>query len=313
MATITVMQLSATFVIVTAAMALTGVFPLHVAALLGAIATATSPTATVTIVRDLKARGSFIDHLYGAIPLDDAGCLVLFAMVTAFSGGFLAPEDFTVPESLLHFGREMAGSLVLGLATGFAMKRTTIGGEDSNSVYIISLGLICLMTALASTFELSPLLAGMSAGAVMANSPKRGVNVINSLDRLSPPLYAVFFAIAGSELDFTVFRDRALLLVGVLYILTRAIGKYGGVWSGAVLSRSGKKVRNYLGLAMMPHSGVTIGLILYIQASPPSVIGSDLSALMVNIVLMSVFINELVGPLLSKFAIRRGSETCSPG
>lgn len=313
MATITVFQLAVTLLLVTVALLATGLLPLPVALLLGAIATSTSPASTVTIARDLKARGSFIDHLYGAIPLDDAGCLFLFALVAAFSGGFLMPVDSSVPQSILFFLKEAAGSLLLGLATGAAIRKSTPAAEGSNSVYIVSLGLICLMTALASSFELSPLLSGMAAGAVIANSPGKGRNVIDSLDRLSPPLYAVFFAIAGSELDFTVFGQGSVLLLGITYILARAAGKYGGVWLGAVLSRSNRNVRNYLGLAMMPHSGVTIGLLLYIQAQAIDPGAADFPPVMVNIVLMAVFVNELAGPLLSKYAIQRGSMPAQAG
>lgn len=309
MATITVMQIGMTFALVTAALALTGAVPLPVAALLGAIATATSPTATVTIVRDMRARGSFIDHLYGAIPLDDAGCLFLFAVVTAVSADLLAPGGATFSGAMLLFTRETAGSLILGLMTGALIKRSTGGREGPNSVYIVSLGLICLMTALAASFHLSPLLSGMAAGAVMANSPGQGRKVIDSLDRLSPPLYAVFFAIAGSELDFSVFREENAVVLGLLYIVARGAGKYGGVWLGSLLARSGRKVRNYLGLAMMPHSGVTIGLLLYIQTQFPG--GADYSALMINVVLMGVFVNEIAGPMLSRFAVVRGCEDCA--
>ncbi|MFO7626975.1 MAG: cation:proton antiporter [Candidatus Fermentibacteraceae bacterium] len=313
MAAITVMQLSVTFLLVSVALFASGLIPLPVALLLGAIATSTSPTSTVTIARDLKARGSFIDHLYGAIPLDDAGCLLLFALVAAFSGGFLMPVDSSVPQSILFFLKEAAGSLVLGLATGAAIRKSAAVAQGSNSVYIVSLGLICLMTALASSFELSPLLSGMAAGAVIANSPGKGRNVIDSLDRLSPPLYAVFFAIAGSELDFAVFGQGSVLVLGIVYILTRAAGKYGGVWLGAVLSRSGRNVRNYLGLAMMPHSGVTIGLLLYVQAQSIHPGAAGFPPLMVNIVLMAVFVNELAGPLLSRYAILRGSKPAPAG
>jgi Kef-type K+ transport system membrane component KefB len=316
MATITVMQLGATFLLVSIALFASGLLPLSVALLLGAIATSTSPTSTVTIARGLKARGSFIDHLYGAIPLDDAGCLFLFALVAAFSGGFLMPVDSSVPQSILFFLREAVGSMLLGLATGAAIRKSTPAAEGPNSVYIVSLGLICLMTALASSFELSPLLSGMAAGAVIANSPGKGRHVIDSLDRLSPPLYAVFFAIAGSELDFSVFGQGSVLLLGIIYILTRAAGKYGGVWLGAVLSRSGRNVRNYLGLAMMPHSGVTIGLLLYIQAQAVNPGAAGFPPVMVNIVLMGVFVNELAGPLLSRYAIMKGStpaQAAQPG
>ncbi len=174
MAAITTLQLTATFFITTFALVLFRIMPLHTAAILGAIATATSPTATVTIVRDLRVKGSFIDHLYGAIPLDDAGCILLFAVVIAVTAGFLQPGEASVLESVLHFAGELAGSLILGLATGLALRKSSSGKDNINSIYIISLGLLCLMTAIAAAFHLSPLLAGMAAGAVMANSPKGG-------------------------------------------------------------------------------------------------------------------------------------------
>lgn len=306
-AAITVMQLGVTLLSVSLALHATGLVPLPVALLLGAIATSTSPTATVTIARGMRAGGAFIDHLFGAIPLDDAGCMLLFALVAAFSGGFLMPVESSVPMSVLFFLREAVGSLVLGLATGAAIRRGAAAAGGPNSVYIVSLGLICLMTALASAFELSPLLSGMAAGAVIANSRDRGRNVIDSLDRLSPPLYAVFFAIAGSELDFPVFGRGSTLLLGGIYIIARASGKYFGVWLGALLARTGIGVRRYLGLAMMPHSGVTIGLLLYVQAQAMHPGAADFPPMMVNIVLMAVFVNELAGPPLSRFAILRGS------
>jgi Kef-type K+ transport system membrane component KefB len=308
MATITSSQLVVTFLMAFAGLSLTGMIPSGAAALLAAIATATSPTATVAIVRDLKARGEFIDHLYGAIPLDDAGCILIFASVVAFSAGFTDMGSGSVPEAIVHFSVEMAGSVILGLLTGMLIRRTTGRRENRNSVYIISLGLVCLMTALARSFHLSPLLAGISAGAVIANSHMRGRNVIEGLERLSPPLYAVFFAIAGTELDPAIFGELRVVVLGGVYIIARAAGKYSGVWLGAALSRSHSEIRRYLGLAMLPHSGVTVGLLLYLQSSRSSVLlGDEITALVVSIVLMSVFINELLGPVLSRYAIIRGT------
>lgn len=304
MAAITTLQLTATFFITTFALVLFRIMPLHTAAILGAIATATSPTATVTIVRDLRVKGSFIDHLYGAIPLDDAGCILLFAVVIAVTAGFLQPGEASVLESVLHFAGELAGSLILGLATGLALRKSSSGKDNINSIYIISLGLLCLMTAIAAAFHLSPLLAGMAAGAVMANSPKGGKRVIESLEMLAPPLYAVFFAIAGAELELGVLGDRTVLLTGGLYILSRAVGKYFGVWLGAVISGTEGEIRKYLGLAMLPHSGVTIGLLLYVQTSESFAGHSGhLAPLVVSVVLMSVLVNELIGPVLSRYAI----------
>lgn len=310
MVTITVFQLFGTFLLVFAALAAVGILPLQASMVLAAIATATSPTATVAIVRNLRARGDFIDHLYGAIPLDDAGCIFLFAAVAAYFSGFVSTGAGSVPESVVHFSTEIAGSAVLGIAAGLLVRRAASRRESSNSVYIVSLGVVCMMTALAGAFHLSPLLAGMTAGAVVATSRTLGRNVIEGLERLSPPLYAVFFAVAGTELDPGVFGHMPVVALGAIYIVARAAGKYSGVWLGAKVAGSEVGIRRYLGLAMMPHSGISVGLLLYVQSSPAfRAMGHGVTSMVVSVVLMSVFVNELVGPVLSKLAVSRGSST----
>lgn len=304
---ITAFQMFLTFGMVTAVLWFTGLLPLSAAALLGAIASATAPAATVAIVRDLKARGPFIDHLYGVVALDDAGCVLLFSLVAAFAGASLGGGETGVWHSVLHAGKEIGGSLLLGGITGWLIHFFTAGRGRSNEVYIVSLGLICLLTAIATTFNLSPLLAGMTAGAVLANLGKGAFRVITSLEQLSPPLYAVFFAIAGTELTFNVFTQGPVLIMGVLFILTRAAGKYYGVWIGAKAAGSSPLIRKYLGLAMLPQAGVAIGLALYIQAAPFFVGHEALASTIVSIVLMSVFVNELAGPPISKHAVVRGA------
>ncbi|MCP4646345.1 MAG: hypothetical protein GY852_01250, partial [bacterium] len=260
---ITAFQMFLSFGMVTAVLWLTGLVPLSAAALLGAVASATAPAATVAIVRDLKARGPFIDHLYGVVALDDAGCVLLFSLVAAFAGASLGGGETGILHSVLHAGKEIGGSLLLGGITGWLIHVFTAGRGRSNEVYIVSLGMICLLTAVATTFNLSPLLAGMTAGAILANLGRGAFRVITSLEQLSPPLYAVFFAIAGTELSFSVFSQGPVLLMGVLFILTRAAGKYYGVWIGAHTAGSSPLIKKYLGLSMLPQAGVAIGLALY--------------------------------------------------
>jgi len=304
---ITFIQLFATFLVVTAALYLPGFLPLQAAALMGAIASATAPAATVAIVRDLKARGPFIDHLYGVVALDDAGCVLLFSAVAAFSGTSLGSTEASLPVSVLIALGEILVSVFLGVLIGALIHGLTRKLERNNEIFIISLGLICIMTAVATSLHLSPLLAGMAAGAVMANYSRKSVRILTSLDSLSPPLYAAFFAIAGTELDFSVFSSGPVLLMGLVFIAARAAGKYGGVYAGATIARSDGLIRNYLGLAMLPQAGVAIGLALFIETSPFLQGLGDLSRIMVNMTLMSVFFNELAGPPVSKYAVIRGA------
>lgn len=304
---ITLVQMLLSFGAVTAVLWLTGLMPLAAAALLGAVASATAPAATVAIVRDLKARGPFVDHLYGVVALDDAGSVLLFSVVAAFAGASFGGGEASILHSVMHAVREIGGSVILGGATGWLIHVATSGRGRTNEVYIVSLGLIFLLTAVATTFGLSALLAGMTAGAVLANMGRGAFRVITSLEQLAPPLYATFFAIAGTELSFSIFSTGRVILMGILYIVARAAGKYYGVWGGARLARSNPLIRKYLGLAMLPQAGVAIGLALYIQAAPFFAGHEELAATMVSIVLMSVFVNELAGPPISKFAVVRGA------
>lgn len=304
---ITAAQMFLSFASVTLLLWLTGLMPLEAAALLGAVASATAPAATVAIVRDLKARGPFIDHLYGVVALDDAGCVLLFSVVAAFAGGSLGGAETSIGHSVLHAVKEIGGSLMLGGITGWLIHVFTVNRGRANEVYIVSLGMICLLTAIATTFGFSPLLAGMTAGAVLANMGGGAFRIIASLEQLSPPLYATFFAIAGTELSFGAFSRGPILLMGAVFIFARALGKYFGVWTGAAVANSHTLIKKYLGLAMLPQAGVAIGLALYIQAAPFFAGSQELASTMVSIVLMSVFVNELTGPPISKFAVIRGA------
>ena len=126
---------------------------------------------------------------------------------------------------------------------------------------------------------------------------------------MTTPLYAIFFAIAGAELNITVFADPVILLAGFVYITLRFVGKYFGIFISGTALKVDKKIRNYLGLSLLPQAGVAIGLMLFVQASPivqqASAEVQNKIAQMTNIILMSVFINEIIGPPLSKFSIMK--------
>lgn len=307
---ITLVQIGATFTAVTLALSALGMQP-AAAAIMGAIASATAPAATVAVVRDLKARGSFVDHLYGVVALDDAGCVLLFSAVFAIAGSSLGGTEAHLGQALLHGLGEIAFSLGLGAAAGWLMHLLTRKVNRDNEIFIVSLGIVCLLSAMSNQLGLSPLLSSMTAGMVMANISRKSHRVLSTLEGLSPPLYAAFFAIAGTELTLGVFTEAGVLLLGVAFVISRAAGKYGGVFMGAAIAGSDRLVRRYLGFAMLPQAGVAIGLVLFLQAVPffqstdPAL--QALSHTMVSIVLFSVFINELAGPPVSKFAVVRGA------
>ncbi len=309
----TVFQLLLSFGMVTLGLVLFRM-ELPFALMLGAIASATAPAATVAIVQSLGARGLFVDYLYGIVALDDAGCVILFGVIFAFTSTMLGSTAVTINQGqiILHAFREVGLSLVLGAASGAAIHYLTIKKQNTNEIMIVSLGAIFLTIAAAIILHLSPLLTNMTAGAVLINLSARNHRIFRILEPLIPTMYALFFLLAGTELKPAILADPKILLYGGIYILFRAIGKYSGVFIGGLAARVQPRIRNYLGFSMLPQAGVAIGLVLTIQASPMvralALERMTVVLTMVNIVLFSVFINELIGPPLSRMALIRGND-----
>lgn len=320
---ITVVQIVLTFAAVSIGLVVFKM-PLPFALLLGAIASATAPAATVAIVQSLRAHGVFVDYLYGVVALDDAGCVILFSVVFAIASGMLlgdtAAAEAVGHAVVNHGGASVIGhallevllSIAAGLISGVVVHFSTWKKQNNNEIMIITIGIVFLFTAMAVIFRLSPLLTNMAAGAVIINFSPKNHRIFRSLEPFTPPIYALFFVIAGTELNPAVLIQKDILIFGIVYILLRAIGKYGGVYIGCRVSKVKGIITKHLGLCMLPQAGVAIGLVLMIQASP---LMHQLSAeqilmvdRMVNIVLLSVFVNELVGPPVSRYAIIKGNE-----
>lgn len=307
---ITLIQIVATFLAVAIALVAFRM-PLPFALLLGAIASATAPAATVAIVQSLRARGKFVDYLYGVVALDDAGAVILFGVVFAVASGMLGDAKSHGIDLVLHAVSEVAISLAVGAGSGLVVHLLTRRRGNGNEVLIIVLGILFISTGLAIVFKLSPLLTNMAAGAVIINLAPQNHRIFRFLEPFTPPIYALFFVIAGTELNPSILADSTILILGLVYIVARAIGKYGGVYLGSTLSKVEPEIRNNLGICMLPQAGVAIGLVLLIQSSPllaglPAA-QQTIVETMVNIILLSVFVNEIVGPPLSRGAIIRGN------
>ena len=303
---ITLAQIILTFLLVSFGLLLLGLSS-YIAFLLGAISAATAPAATVVIVEKLKAKGKYVDYLYGIVALDDAGTVILFSIAFAISASIIGGTDLHLSHALIHAFKEIIYSLIIGVLAGVAIHFTTIRKRNLNEIKILALGFIFLSTSIAISLNLSPLISNMTLGMLLVNLNKKNVRILFALEPLTPPLYAVFFAIAGTELSINIFADKGILMAGILFIILRAIGKYFGVFLSCWAVGLHKNIRNYLGLSMLPQAGVAIGLVLFVQASPV-VSGAAIEiqneiGKMINIILMSVFFNEIVGPPLSKLAI----------
>ena len=289
--------------------------PFSYALLLGAIAAATAPAATVVIVRELRARGEFIDYLFGVVAFDDAVSVLLFSVAFAVVGPLLAGAAGAGASILAGFGHALAEiglSAVAGALAAMAIHFAAGARKRDSEVLLITLGVLFLLTALVTLLELSALIANMFAGFMLVNMALRNRRIFAALEPLTPPIFALFFILAGAELDIGVVSKGIVVLIGLVYLTVRFGGKVAGVTLGALLVRAPANVRRYLSFCLFPQAGVAIGLALVVQSStlftaaPEAV--REMLRLLTNVVLFSVFVNELIGPLISRFGIVRGAE-----
>lgn len=278
---------------------------------LGAIASATAPAATLMVVNQYKAKGPLTDLLLPIVALDDAVGLIIFAVSfgiakSMVSGGAL---DFVsvIVEPLL----EVVLSLLLGAVMGFIFHFTERFFHSRSKRMTISIAFVLLTVAITTIkfsvggvhIGFSTLLTCMMLGTVFCNVCDVSEEIMDRTERWTAPLYVLFFALSGAELDFSAFADVAIVGIGVVYIITRSMGKYFGALGSAKMVKCEPTVNKYLGITLLPQAGVALGMSITALE-----LGSFDGALVRNIVLFSVLIYELIGPMLTKMALQAAGE-----
>ena len=287
------------------------ILPLPVAITLGAIASATAPAATLMVVRQYKAKGPVTELLLPIVALDDAVGLVVFSVsfgvAQAMAGGALDIVSVIVNPLL-----EIVFSLLLGAAMGGLLTVLEKLFFSNSNRLSLTIAFVLMTIALASReFELgggvkigfSSLLVCMMLGTVFCNLSEYSVDIMERSTKWTSPLYAIFFVLSGAELDLGVFRYPAIILIGVVYILVRCLGKYLGARASSTWMHCGNTVRKYLGITLFPQAGVALGMVVSAQA-----LGAEMGGMIRNITLFSVLIYELVGPQLTRMALTSAGE-----
>ena len=284
-------------------------FPLPAAIILGAIASATAPAATLMVVRQYKAKGSVTDTLLPVVAIDDAVGLVLFAVSFGIAKAIIL-NQVSIISIILEPIIEVVLSLGLGALMGLLITYFERFFHSRSKRLSMSVAFVFLTVALSMLeFKIgevhvafSSLLTCMMLGTVFCNCCDFSEELMDRLDRWTAPLYILFFVISGSEFDFSLFADILIVLVGVVYILFRCLGKYYGARTSAKLVGAESNVVKYLGITLFPQAGVALGMAIKAQA-----LGS-VGFIVANITLFSVLIYELVGPFLTKVSLMKAGE-----
>ncbi len=276
---------------------------------LGAIAAATAPAATLMVVRQYKAKGKLTELLLPIVALDDAVGLVLFAVsfgvARALSSGVVDVYTIVVNPIL-----EIVGSLLLGALAGLGLSRLEPIFHSNTNRIAMSISFVFLTVALsmlklplgAATLGFSPLLVCMMLGSVFCNLCPLSEEIMRVADRWTAPVLVLFFVLSGAELELGVFAKAGSVVIGLVYILFRSLGKYVGARESARLMRCDKTVMDYLGITLLPQAGVALGMCVTAAQLPGD------GSLIRNIVLFAVLNYELFGPVLTKWALTKAGD-----
>ena len=269
---------------------------------LGALAAATAPASTMMTIRQTNSKGDFVDTLLQVVALDDVVGLVAFSVAIAVATASFAGA-VTAGNVLLPIVYNIVAFVVGGLL-GFLLK-LLISKRSTDNRLIIAVATIFGFCGICSFMDVSPLLGCMAMGTVYMNTSNDD-KLFKQLNYFSPPILLLFFVRSGVnfKLDALVSTGESvggvsLLVIGVVYFFVRILGKYGGSFLGCLVTKKDKKVRNYLGLALIPQAGVAIGLATLASRT----IGGDTGSALETIILASSVLYELIGPACAKLAL----------
>ena len=289
-------------------------FSLQSAIVLGAVATATAPAATLMVVKQYKAKGPVTDILLPVVALDDAVGLVVFAVSFGIARS-LGTGSVNVTSVILEPVLEVILSLFLGFVMGLLFTLCEKYFHSRSKRMAVSVTFVMMTVAISSmSFEIgsvhigfSSLLACMMLGTVFCNICEVSEELMERADRWTTPVLILFFVISGAELELSVFADIMVVLIGAVYIISRSLGKYFGAGISARLSKCNPNVVKYLGITLLPQAGVALGMaIKAIELGPEG-------AIVRNITLFAVLVYEIIGPFLTKVALTKAGDINEEG
>lgn len=291
------------FILVTTIVILLGE-QLYTALILGAVASATAPAATVMVLKELHAKGPLTSTLLGVVAVDDAICLMIYSIASSVAKVLIDSKRSVSAYSMIVVPIiQIIAALVLGFILGIILIYLLNKSVKDSEIQGFTLGAIVLLTGICIHFNLSSLLACMCLGITVANLCSHSNESFSSMENLSSPVIATFFVLAGSRLDVKMIPKLGIL--GLAYLVFRILGKVLGASLGATISKAPKTVKKYIGYGLFSQIGVAIGLAIIVSREFK---GTGLDIKVLTILLSTTIITELIGPLFTKSAIIKAKE-----
>lgn len=268
---------------------------------LGAIAAATAPAATLMVVRQYKANGPVTKTLLPVVAIDDATALMAFGISVAVAKSLTSTGDANLIATLLDPVWEIGGAIVFGGILGVGLAFLTRFYHSRSNRLSGAIAFVFICEGVCDMAGFSSLLACMVLSAVFVNLTNEYDKVFELVDRMTPPLFMLFFLFSGADLDIYVIPTVGI--VGIIYVIFRVIGKILGSSIGSAISHTEPVVRKWLGFTLIPQAGVAIGLSSIAMQVVPQY-GGQIRA----VILCGTVIYELIGPVATKFALMKAGE-----
>ena len=287
---------------------------LEAAIVLGAVATATAPAATLMVVRQYKAKGPLTDILLPVVALDDAVGLIVFAVSFGVAKS-MATGTVNILSVVLEPILEVLLSLILGFVIGLLFTLCEKHFHSRSKRMAVSVTFVFLTVGISlCKFQIgdihvgfSSLLACMMLGTVFCNICDFSEELMDRADRWTAPILILFFVISGAELELSVFTELAVVVIGLVYIAARSIGKYFGAGISSRITNCDSNIVKYLGITLLPQAGVALGMAIKAAELGPN------GAIVRNITLFAVLVYEIVGPFLTKIALTKAGDIKKEG
>jgi Kef-type K+ transport system membrane component KefB len=275
---------------------------LPMALIIAAVSAATAPAAILAIVHEYKAKGPLTTTLLAVVALDDGVAIILYAFSSTLVRALTEAGGLSLYRVAAEPTITIIGSILIGTIIGFLLIVLALWVKKKEALLVVILGVTFLCSGIAGHLKLSPLLANMMVGFLIVNKAGHSDRLFQTLENIEEPIFALFFTLAGAHFDLMVFKLVGLM--ALLIFVCRFSGKFIGTKLGAELSHAPAVIKKYLGYGLLPTAGVTVGLIFMAQP----LMRPELFEIMVNAVLGSVIISEIVAPPLVKFALKGAGE-----
>ncbi len=303
---IVIFETTFAFLLVTLSIFLLGQ-PLYLALLLGGIASATAPAATVMVLKEYEAKGPLTSMIMAIVGIDDALALIIFSIIEPIAiMRYSGEASLTLINSLGKPLFEIFMSITLGFVLGYIGQYVITDQENKTKKILTLISTIVGTLAIANLINASPLIANMTVGFTFRNFARKNLGIADYIDTITTPLYAMFFILAGTEIRFNHIFSVSFLTIALTYIIARIIGKTGGASLAAWLAKTPDKIRKYVGLGLFPQSGVAIALAYTVQKDFSS--APEIGLLIFNTLLFTAALTEVIGPLATKYAVIQAGE-----